>query len=131
MSEKPDPRTRLVADTLGDDWTTGPASGYAVKAASHARRRRAARRGIVAAAGATMAALAIVVATSIRQRGTSIDPGPEKSVGAAQIATVTPEKKPPAYEIISDAELMVALADRSVLILPQVQGGPKIVVLDR
>jgi len=46
-------------------------------------------------------------------------------------SAVSPEKKPRGYEIISDAELWTALRDRPVLILPQAEASPRIVLLDR
>ncbi len=88
------------------------------RAAAHARLRLRTRQ---AATGAVAAAAIAVTATLLfpwRQ------PSP---LPIAPIATVAK----PAYEIISDDELLATLRDRPLLVLPQENGGKKIVLLDR
>jgi hypothetical protein len=46
-------------------------------------------------------------------------------------ATPAPARKAPAFEIISDEQLMEELRNHSVLILPQPHAAPRIVVLSR
>ncbi len=121
MTENPDPRARLVAETFNDDWNTGPGSTFARHAAAHARRRRAMRRAL-AAGGALSVAFAVVV-FSARFRVPPNRPDVSNDLPLASVS--------PAFEIISDDELMIALRNRPLLVLPQETGARKFVLLDR
>lgn len=129
MNEKPDPRTQLVAETFHDDWATGPAAAFAQRAAAHARRRRTVRRTALATASLAVVMLALFTVTRPRL------PAPPASAAPASHTMATaksaPARKTPAFEIISDEQLMEELRNHSVLILPQPDAAPRIVVLSR
>lgn len=141
MSEKTDPRTRLVAETFHDDWASGPAHAFALRAAASARRRRSARR-LVIGTGLMAAVLALFFLTARPPAVAPLDP----SVSVAPVAPTlapspssTPVTAPapllsktfPAFEIISDDELFAALHGRPLLILPGEREDRRIVVLAR
>jgi hypothetical protein len=111
MPDSKDPRTQLLADTLRDEWSSGPMSDFARRAAAHARRRRVQRRVVVIASAAALLVLAIV-----RNAPSSV-PAPQATAASS-------------YEIISDAEFMAVLQDRPLLVLPNQNGSSKLVVLD-
>ena len=115
MSEKKKQRERLLAETFGDDWATGPASKFAARAAAAARWRRR-RQVALAGFGAVVVILGLVLA-----KPSSLPP-------PASRPAATPS---PGYEIITDSELMAALGSRPVLILPEKDLGSRIVLLDR
>lgn len=115
MNNRPDDRTRLLAETLHSDWAMGPAAAMAQRAAAYARRRRAMRSVVTATTLAT-----IVVALFFAAR----PPAPLPTT------TVTAVTKP-AYEIISDEEFLATMRDRPLLVLPQENGPKKFVLLDR
>lgn len=124
MSEKPDPRTRLVAETFHDDWTTGPASTFARAAAAHARRRRAIRRTLAT----TAAAVAVLIAVfTFAPRRVVPNPPPPMTPPPLVLAS----KISPAYEIISDDELFATLRTRPLLVLPNEPADRRYVVLNR
>ena len=115
MNDPRDKRTRLLAETLHGDWTGGPAAEMAQRAAAHARRRRASQRTTLVITAA--AVVGAVIFAGHRPR--SAVPPPPTSVAQR------------GYEIISDDELVAQLRDRPLLVLPQENGAPKIVLLDR
>jgi hypothetical protein len=121
MTNRPDNRTRLLAETLEGEWTAGPAATMARRAAAHARRRRTIRRAsVVLTSGALIATLLMVS----RRAPAPVAPLPARVAMAPAVA-------PLGYEIISDEELLATLRDRPLLVLPQENGAKKIVVLDR
>jgi hypothetical protein len=114
MNKPSDNRDRLVAELFHAGWTEGPGAEFARQAAATARRHRAARR--TAMLGGTLAAAAVAfVVAHFAER-------PAGPVSAS---------RRPAYQEISDDELLAALRDRPVLVLPDGQGGRKIVLLDQ
>lgn len=137
MNEQPDPRTRLLADSLTNDWANGPTSDFARRAAAHARRHRALRRALFT--GSVAAAVAVFAFIAMRPPISAPAAQPishilTASSGASLIArTVSPEvsdsKKSPAFEILSDEEFSRELHDRPVLILPEEREGHRIVLL--
>ena len=118
MNDRNDSRARLVAETFHDDWSEGPASEFALRAAAHARTRRTLRRA--AATGGALVAIAAGVFFATRH------PQATSSLVAAVVFTAKP---PLAYEIISDDELVALLRDRPLLILPQERGDRRFVLL--
>lgn len=99
---------QLIADTLGEN----DGGRFALAAAAHARRRHAVRHaGVVAGVAAALVAVFFV----IRQ------PRPKPSVAIAAPA--------PAFEIISDQELLAQLKDQPVLILKNPTGITSVVFL--
>lgn len=118
MNDKNDPRARLVAETFHDDWSGGPASEFALHAAAHARTRRTLRRAL-ATGGALVAVAAVVFFTTSRR--TAAPPA------VSSVAVVA--KSAPAYEIISDDELVALLRGRPLLILPQERADRRFVIL--
>jgi hypothetical protein len=115
MADHKDPRTKLLAEVLHDDWTHGTAAHFPREAAAYARRRRSLRRGALALAGiATLFAITLV---SVRRE---IPPARNLPI----------PKTERAYEIISDEEFMRVLRDRPLLILPDSKGALQFVVLD-
>lgn len=101
-------KERLITETFGD----GHGQSFARAAAAHARRRHAVRQLSVAAAAAA-AAIAVLIAI---QRP-AIEPQ------SAAIASA------PAYEIISDDELLANLRDQPVLILKDHTGITGVIFL--
>ena len=116
MNDSPNRRTRLVADTLQDDWATGPAAAMAQRAAAYARRRRTLKRGSLTLIAAAAIAAAILITSRTR---------PPAAPPAAPVA----QSAHAGYEIISDDELVTLLKDRPLLVLPQENGSKKIVLL--
>lgn len=141
MSDQPDPRTRLVAETFHDEWASGPAHAFALRAAASARRRRTARHVLTGAGVAATAAVVFWFTSRPSLPAGPISPAP------AVIATATPAPSPapaassallttgskisPAFDVISDEELFAALHDRPLLILPRESAERRIVVLAR
>lgn len=116
MNDPRDPRTRLLAETLQGDWENGPVSRLAAAAAGQARWRRR-RRHALAGLG-SVATLALVALLWLPPR-----PAPP----AAAPAPVT--LAPPAYEILTDEQLLAELHDRPLLSVGGPDGAPRIVVL--
>jgi len=130
MIERPSSadRDRLLADTYHEDWTTGPASTLATRAARTVRRRRALRR---LATAATAIALFTSGAWWFSFSPGRIAPPSVRTVGSSRsIPSAHPESPTRGYEIISDAELMLYLQDQSVMVLPGADGQKKIIWLD-
>ena len=117
MIERPDPRTRLLAESLHEDWSEGPVSLFARQAATLARQRRRLRQGLLAAGAAAGIAAALLLST----QHLAISPTPAPG----------PSKPGPAYEIISDAELLSELHDRPLLAISKQNGTHEFVLLDR
>jgi hypothetical protein len=118
MSDSPNHRTRLLADTLQGDWATGPAAAMARHAAAHARRRRTLKHATLTLIAAAAVAAALLIGNRTRA---PVAPG---TAAVAQSAHA-------GYEIISDDELVMLLKDRPLLVLPQENGSKKIVLLDQ
>lgn len=118
MIERPDHRTKLLAETVHGDWAEGPVADFARRAAAHARRRRRLRRSFQAV-GATVCLIVATFATYLHQ--------PSRSRQNAK----PPEHKTPAYEIISDEELLTELHDRPLLAMKKENGTREFVLLDR
>ena len=114
MNDRSDERTRLLAETLHGEWADGPAAAMARRAAVHARRRRTLRRAATAAA----IAATVVAVFLFAQRPAAPLPATPGTVAKAS------------YEIISDDELLTALHDQPLLVLPQENGAKKIVLLE-
>ena len=111
-----DARRRLLADTLQDDWSEGPAAAMAQRAAAHARQRRRLRRAVV---GSGLLAAAFTLAWSLRHSPSAEPPPPAQTIARA-----------PGYEIISDDEMQALLGNRPVLVLPRENHAPQIVLLE-
>jgi hypothetical protein len=114
MSNKDDRHSELLAETFHGDWTGGPAGDFARRAAQHARRHRGRRQALLFAGAATGLAAAIMFSV-------------HRPVPAA-LARATQDPAP-AYEVISDDDLIAGVRDRPVLVLPQENGTKKIVLL--
>lgn len=111
----PDRRTKLLAELFHEDWANGPVSDLARVAAAHARRRRRIRRSLVIAGSTAAFAIAGTLAY--------FRPTPVKPAALA--------KSSPAYEIISDEELLTLLHDRPLLVIPEQDGTRRFVVLEK
>ena len=116
MTKHRDDRARLLAETFHDDWAGGPAAEFARRAARHARRRRRLRRGL-AASGSV--AVALMLGALVHSR---------RELPAKSAFLVAPT---PAYEIISDEELLAELHDRPLLVLPRENGSRDFVLLEQ
>jgi len=101
------------AELFHDDWAEGRASHFARHAAAYARRRRI-RRTCVAGVAAILAMTLLL----------EMARHPAGAKSPAALAAVTP-----AYEIISDDELLLKLHDRPLLVTQGKTGARKIVVL--
>jgi hypothetical protein len=113
---RPDRDADLLAGAFHDDWTGGPMAEFARRAAAHARRRRARRQLLVAASAAAAMAVASFLAA---HRQASRTPTFARDPVAAK----------PAYEIISDEQLVATLKDRSLLIVKKPDGTNQITLL--
>ena len=132
MKNKPDPRAQLFSDAFQEDWADGPMHAFALRAAAAARRRRLRQQF---GAGGAIVALVVTILFSAKSM---IESSPArvaapfahaaKTTAADTTASITAE---PAYEIISDDELIAALRGRPMLILPDAPNGPRVVVLSR
>lgn len=114
MSNKPDPRTQLLAETFHGDWVDGAAGAFARQAAQAARSHRR-RRQTVLLAG-TVAALAAAFVFSR-----------PPTASAPRVHPAGPAA--PAYEVISDDDLIATLRDRPLLVTRKANGAKQIVVL--
>jgi hypothetical protein len=116
MNDHRDPRgAKLLAGAFHDDWAGGPTAEFARAAAAHARRRRTVRRTL-ATAGAT-AVLAVAGFVALQRAPVPALPAP-------------PVAKPPAYEVISDTQLLAALKDSPVLLVKKPDGTREITMLE-
>ncbi len=127
MNEKPDPRSRLLAETFSDDWDDGPGREFARRAAAQVRRRRRLLRVLPPAA----LAVAMMAALFSAQRGAPRTfVRPENVAAPARDGLIAPASKiSPAFEIISDDELFAELRTRPLLILPDRPAEQRYVVL--
>ena len=116
MTEQPDQREKLLAETFHADWTDGPAGGFARRAAAHARGRRLRRRALVGTV-----ALAAALALAVLPRLMTVSPTSE----SAEIATSGAQD----YEIISNAELLAQMRGRPVLSIHNADGSHDLVLL--
>ncbi|MEO6246429.1 MAG: hypothetical protein ABIQ12_13425 [Opitutaceae bacterium] len=118
MNDKNDSHARLVAETFHGDWNGSAASKFALRAAARARTRVKLRHA--AATGGGLVAIATGIFFAMR------DPQSTPSLVPAVVSTAKPT---PAYEIITDDELVALLRDQPLLILPQERGERRFVLL--
>ena len=116
MNNRADHREKLLAEVFHDDWETGPASRFARAAAASARHRRL--RRTLGAAAVTTGVVAVLTFVALRR------PVPPPAAPSHPTAAR-------GYDIISDDELLARLPNLPVLVLPQPDGGKKIVLLDQ
>lgn len=134
MTDRPDQRARLLAETFHEDWAAGPAAAFARAAAGRARARRRLR---TTASAAGVAALLAVFAFVLNP---SRAPAP---LAAPRVAANRAEPAPPAsvkhpepastargYEIISDEQLLAQLRDRPLLVVQRPNGSRQITLLE-
>lgn len=130
MNDRPDPRSRLLAEAFSDDWNGGDARVFALRAAAHVRRRRRTRRTLLSAA----AVVVVIGALSFSTRNTH-PASPATKTNAAESSrpesTAPLSKVSPAFEIISDEELFANLQAHPLLILPDQPAERRYVVLGR
>jgi hypothetical protein len=117
MNNRDDKNAKLLAETFHDDWSVGPAAGFARAAAAHARRRRNVRRTV-----STLTAASALVAIALLTRE-QIPAHSETAVHA------TPPVPARAYEIMSDDELLALVRKQSLLSVTRPDGTREIVVL--
>ncbi len=115
MNDSPDPRARLLAETLHGDWCDGPMAAIARRAAAHARWRRRVRRGSLALTTAAVLGAAVFLI-----------PRHSPPLSSTLVPIV-----PRGYEIISDDELLARLRDRPLLVLPRENGTKTVMLLGR
>jgi len=107
MNERPDPKSRLIADLFHEDWDSGSASRLALEAAAQVRRRRVLRRGAIAATLSTCALLLAVMVARGSSRSV-LKPAIESSPERVPVPLAVQTHK--GYEIISDDELIADLS---------------------
>ena len=111
MNDSRNDHDRLLLDIFHDDWDKGAAAQLPRMAAAHARQRRRTKH-VLTAATACAALLGLsVVAFNSRMQSTPV-----------AAASLPQPKMAQAYEIISDAELLAVLRDRSVVMIKQPDG---------
>jgi hypothetical protein len=118
MNKGTDQQTRLPTGTLPDDWASGPAAPFARAAAATARRHRR-TRALLSAAGAT-ALIAVASFVGIRSHHLATPISEERQLVA---------RAQPAYEIISDEELLTQLPELAMLIESDGRGGKRYTLL--
>ncbi len=118
MTEKPDFRTRLIADLFQGDWADGPAAAAALRAAAGARRRRARQRLLLTAG--SVAGMAAVLLLTLAHPGSR----------PVRVRAAAPPTSASSYQVISDDELLADVSDRPLLALREQNGAREIVVLD-
>jgi hypothetical protein len=108
-------RTRLLAETFHEDWDHGELAGHARLAARRTRRRHHLRRSLLAVG--TAAALAAMLALGHRR-------------GQASVPVAPPASPAPAYEIISDDELLARMPpDQPLLAVRHADGTRQFTLL--
>jgi hypothetical protein len=118
MNDRPDHDSRLIADSVHGNWNEGPPAEFARTAAAHARRHRRTRRTVLAstAAAATLAVAFVLFPTRPR-------PVPALPVTTPQANIAR------GYEVISDAQLLAELRDRSVVMVRHRNGRSDFVLV--
>lgn len=135
MSDSPDKRTQLLAETFHEDWTSGRPAEFARRAAAHARRRRAVRRTLGATAVvATAAVVAGAFLLSHPEPSPSVSApvrsAPVRVATALQPATVEPSASTArGYEVISDEELLRQLHGETLIVVKKANGAREILLL--
>jgi hypothetical protein len=117
MNEPRNRDEKLLAETFHGDWNDGAAAQFARAAAASARRRRQMQKMLVGAGAAVVVAGTAFVALPSRHPAHR----PLETAAAA----------PRGYEIISDAELLSELRDRSVVMIKKENGVRDFVVAGR
>ena len=112
MNDPRDHDSRLIADALNDDWDKGAPAQFARAAAAHARKRRRTKQAVLA----STASAGVVVAAFVMLTSPSRTPAISTPVASHQAKAVR------GYEIISDAQLLAELRDRSVVMVRQGNG---------
>ncbi len=115
MSSHTPDHDRLLAETSLGDWTSGPTAQFARAAARSARRRHRLKRIVPATAAAC-----VITAIAFFTHRTA--PSPSPSSASASAVTARPIQPAPAYEIISDTQLLALVTDRPLLV---VQNSPE------
>jgi hypothetical protein len=108
---------RLLVDVFHDDWNKGAAQ-FARVAAANARRRRTMRQAVIAS---TTTAAMLVAAVIVFYPRTP----PAQRLTASEHQPQPPRN----YEIISDAELLASLRDRSVVMVTRSNGSSEFVLV--
>ena len=108
------PRDRLLAETFHGNWEEGVGAQFARRAAAHARNRRRRRQ----AGAAATAIVALLILTSLALRQPPVTP-----------ASGSPPASTPAYEVISDAELLAELRDRPLVVVKRANGANDFVLV--
>lgn len=120
MNNHRDQKEKLLAEAFHGEWNDGTMTGFALEAARHARRRTRVRRSF-AVVGATAGIAAALVFALKHQTGAENHP-------AVSVATVQAPVAP-AYEIISDEELLAQLKDQPLLVVQKKDGSREFVLL--
>ena len=112
MNDRHDHDSRLIADALNEDWDKGAPAQFARAAAAHARRHQRTRHAVLASTACAAALAAALMIVSSPSRAPVLS------------APVASHQAKPArgYEIISDAQLLAELRDRSLVMVKQVNG---------
>jgi thiamine pyrophosphate-dependent acetolactate synthase large subunit-like protein len=106
-------REKLLSALYHDDWTAGEPRAFARRAAAHARRRRLTQKTGLGLCAALLALGAFFLS----------HPQPPASPALA----AAPE---PAYEIITDSELLMLVEDRPLLVVQNENGLRQIVAIE-
>lgn len=132
-----DARAKLIADLHADDWETGAPGEFARRAAACARGR--ARRRRVASATGALALAAAILAGGVwlndagRERRSEMrlahrEPS-RQSASAPRFPVALIPGRGQAFEL-SDDEALELLRGRPLMIMPEADGGRRIILLD-
>lgn len=117
--KKSDESAQLLTGVYHDDWAGGVTADFARQAATMARQRQARRKRHFATTLAIAAATALLL---------SVNHQSDPSV-ISKLPSEAPPAEIPGYEIISDEQLVAELRDQAILIIPNGEGGTKIVIV--
>ena len=118
MNDSRNHEDRLIADVFHDDWDKGAAAQFARVAATTARKRRTRRQTVIASTTSAAMLAAAVIAFYPRTRPAQPLPASKHQPNPARN-----------YEIISDAELLATMRDRSVVMVTRSNGSGEFVLV--
>lgn len=142
LGEAGEKRSRLSADVYRANWEDGAPGGFALAAAATARRRHWRRRGLLLAVQASVAALAVCVATwfwraepaaPARRVMVAYAAGERSEASRIEERTRVPAALDPRREhafLLSDDEALELFRGRPLMVFTEPDGGRRIVLLD-
>jgi hypothetical protein len=116
MNRKIREQEKLLAETFHGEWSAEPMASFARQAAATVRRRRQLKQTFLAMGAVAGFAIAALISLP---RGRA----PTRMASA-------PTAPAPAYEVISDEELLAQLRDQPLLVMNKPNGTREFVILE-